>query len=74
MQVRAERVAFAVRNADYSRALTELKQMSSDRKISPRQRRAIRDLLSRVERSRERNGPLRPERTPTLEVREVVAD
>jgi hypothetical protein len=49
--MRAERAALAVRTADYRCALHELKRLCADRKISPDQRRTIRNLMTRVERT-----------------------
>jgi hypothetical protein len=51
VQAQAERAALAIRGADYPRALDELKRLVFNRKITPSQRRTLRNLVSRLERT-----------------------
>jgi hypothetical protein len=56
VQAQAERAALAIHSADYPRALGELKRLVFNRKITPRQRRTLRNLVSRLERTAGSSG------------------
>jgi len=51
VQAQAEQAALAIRSANYPRALGALKRLVFNRKITPSQRRTLRNLVSRLERT-----------------------
>ena len=49
MQTGADKVVAAIKSADYSGALAELKTLSSNAKLTPDQQQAIKDVMAQVE-------------------------
>ncbi len=49
VQTGADKVITAVKSADYAGALTELKALANNAKLTPEQQQAIKDLMTQVE-------------------------
>lgn len=49
LQASADKVVAAVKASDYSGALTELKTLASNAKLTPEQQQAVKDLMAQVE-------------------------
>jgi hypothetical protein len=50
-QTSAEKVVTAIKSSDYSTALTELKTLASNAKLTPEQQQAIKDVMAQVEKA-----------------------
>jgi len=51
VQPSADKVVAAVKSADYSGAMTELKTLASNAKLTPDQQQAIKDVMAQVEKA-----------------------
>ena len=51
VQASAEKVVAAIKSADYSGAMTELKTLASNAKLTPEQQQAIKDVMAQVEKA-----------------------
>jgi len=51
VQASAEKVVTAVKAADYSGAMTELKTLASNAKLTPEQQQAIKDVMAQVQKA-----------------------
>jgi prophage DNA circulation protein len=51
VQPTVEKVVTAVKGADYSGAMTELKTLASNAKLTPDQQQAIKDLMAQVQKA-----------------------
>ena len=49
VQTSADKVVTAIKSADYSGALAELKTLATNAKLTPEQQQAIKDLMAQVE-------------------------
>jgi hypothetical protein len=50
-RISADQAVLLIKVADYPRALAQLKKLTADRRITPEQRHALREILAKVERS-----------------------
>ena len=51
VQTSADKVVTAIKSADYSGALAELKTLASNAKLTPEQQQAIKDVMAQVEKA-----------------------
>jgi hypothetical protein len=51
VQTSADKVVTAVKSADYSGAMAELKTLASNAKLTPEQQQAIKDVMAQVEKA-----------------------
>ena len=49
VQTSADKVVTAIKSADYTGAMTELKTLASNAKLTPEQQQAIKDVMAQVE-------------------------
>jgi len=55
-QLKVNQAVLSIQGAHYREALVQLKGIFKDSKITPEQRHAVRELISRIERTLSRNG------------------
>ena len=51
VQTSADKVVTAIKSADYSGAMTELKALASNVKLTPEQQQTIKDVMAQIEKS-----------------------
>ena len=51
VQTSADKAVAAIKSADYSSAMTELKTLASNAKLTPEQQQAIKDVMAQVEKA-----------------------
>ncbi len=51
VQTGADKAVAAIKSADYSGAMTELKSLASNAKLTPEQQQAIKDVMAQVEKA-----------------------